>query len=114
MFMVPYHSYSVEVYDPLHDVWMVLVPMNGPRAGHSSVVTKRGTILVFGGWTDFKGNGHPNVVKSIDTMEEYNPLTNTWSILNNRLPQPKCGFAHRYLQATDVLLPRNTDCISTI
>ena len=64
---------AVEEYDPVTDIWTQKADMpelRGWIANHSPAVN--GKIYVVGGWTKHLGAGLP-------TLEEYDPLTDTWT-----------------------------------
>ena len=65
---------TLEVYDPVTDTWATKSPIPTSRWG-SAAATANGNIYVFGG-----GESYPAPVTSIyKTVEEYNPVTDTWT-----------------------------------
>src|SRR5262249_50093446 len=73
---------SVEAYDAKSDKWSIVAEMSTPRAG-ASAVSFSGLLYVFGG---LNGSVYLN------TMEEYNPKTNTWRLLPARMPTARYYF----------------------
>lgn len=69
---------SCELYDPVDRITEDVAPMNVPRSEFPSVVTPSGTVLVFGGLTGEAERG-----PCTSTIEEYDPATNTWSIVGS-------------------------------
>ena len=74
----------MEVFDVAAKTWSHGPDMPKASAGPGVVVYK-GKIYVFGGSEDgaFDKSGHRNV-------QEYNPATNSWKIVNSSAPQGKC------------------------
>ena len=59
---------SVERYDPRHDCWTMVCPMN-TRRKHLGCAVYNNMIYVVGGRDNFT---------ELSSAERYNPLTNTW------------------------------------
>jgi len=67
-----------EVYDPATNTWTTKAPMPTARF-RISAATVNGKIYVFGGGTGaVSGSGN-----RFDVVEEYNPITDTWTTKNN-------------------------------
>ena len=60
---------SAEVYDPVRSEWRDIRPLQGYRAGHTTV-TYEGVIYVFGGW---------NGVYNLNFVEKYDPEEGSWT-----------------------------------
>ena len=76
-------------YDPAADTWKALAPMPTTR-GSPVAVASGGKIYVIGGATMHPGSTETAVLptrphRSLGTVEEYNPATNTW---RERSPMP--------------------------
>lgn len=69
---------ACELYDPVNRTTIDAAPMNVPRSEFPSVVTPTGTVLVFGGLTGESERG-----PCTSAIEEYDPTTNTWSIVGS-------------------------------
>jgi hypothetical protein len=67
--MPPAHLSSVELYDPILDLWDGAASMRWPRAGHSATVLDDTTVLVVGG----NGPGGPS-----GAAEVYRARSDTW------------------------------------
>jgi N-acetylneuraminic acid mutarotase len=67
---------EVLVYDPASDTWSTVAPMSAGRFDLTASTTLDGRIVVFGGITR-DNPGDP--LRTIGTVEEYDPSTNTWS-----------------------------------
>lgn len=70
-------------YDPANDTWKALAPMSTKR-GSAVAATANGKIYVIGGAAVHPGSSEPALQparphRSVDTVEEYDPKTNTWS-----------------------------------
>ena len=70
-------------YDPTNDKWSALAPMPMKR-GSAVAATANGKIYVIGGAAVHPGSSEPALQptrphRSVDTVEEYDPKTNTWS-----------------------------------
>ena len=73
---------TIEIYDPVSDLWTFGTPMpTGRRA--MSVGTLNNRIQVIGGEVGVGGN-------AFDQNEEYNPITDTWRSLPS-IPTPRHG-----------------------
>jgi N-acetylneuraminic acid mutarotase len=64
---------SVECYDPATNTWTERAPMPQPRQGMAAALAADGRIYVVGGAESFQSS------VSLDTVEVYDPLTDTWS-----------------------------------
>lgn len=70
-------------YDPANDSWKELASMPTKR-GSAVAATANGKIYVIGGAALHPGSSEPSLQpthphRSVDTVEEYDPKTNTWS-----------------------------------
>ena len=74
-------------YDPTADAWAVLAQSLQPHRGGAALVMNN-KIIICGGWDDEVGT---------DTIEEYDPSTNTWTLLPVKLPVPL--FLHGIIHA---------------
>ena len=79
-------SPMVEEYDPLTDTWTAKTDMPTPRWLLSTSVVE-GKIYAIGG--SIRG-GNPNL--TVSTVEEYNPLTDTWT-LKTPMPTRRNSFS---------------------
>lgn len=61
---------SVQIYDPLNEIWFNAAPMLQVRARHAAVLLPDGRVLVLGGM----------VTAPTASAEFYSPATNTWSL----------------------------------
>ena len=78
-----------EVYDPATNKWQSREPMSVPR-NHAFSGVVNGKIYVIGGRT---GHGFILSATNTDVVEEYNPISNTWSAPKERMPTPRSGGA---------------------
>lgn len=67
---------TVSVYDPSNDGWQTAAAMSTSRA-MPGVAVYNNMIYVFGGY-------HPTSV--LNSVEVYDPITNTWTIKSNNMP----------------------------
>lgn len=69
---VPIALESAEIWDSITNKFTLVAPMNSRRARHTATLLKNGNVVVTGGY-----NG------SIETnsMEVYDPIANTWTLL---------------------------------
>lgn len=67
---------SVDIFDPLTQVVTPAAPMTVGRAQFASVLTSRGTILVFGGMSMGSPRG-----ACTDRIEEYDPVADQWTVV---------------------------------
>ncbi len=74
-----YPTRMVEEYDPSTDTWTRKADMNSPRAWPAAVAASNGRIYVTGG-ADLPIDGQHHW---IDTVEEYDPETDTWTSMMN-------------------------------
>jgi N-acetylneuraminic acid mutarotase len=70
-------------YDPANDNWKALAPMPSKR-GSAVAATVNGKMYVIGGAAVHPGSNEPALHparphRSVGTVEEYDPTTNTWS-----------------------------------
>lgn len=71
-------------YDPSNDSWRALAPMSSKR-GSAVAATVNGKIYVIGGAAPHPGSSETALYparphRSVDTVEEYDPQTNSWSV----------------------------------
>jgi len=78
-----------DVYDPATNKWESRAPMSVPR-NHAFSGVVSGKIYVIGGRT-----GHAFILSATNTdvVEEYNPVSNTWSMPKERMPTARSGGA---------------------
>jgi hypothetical protein len=69
---------SCEIYDPATNTFAPVAPLNGPRAGHAAATLPDGRVMVVGGTTNFT-DITTAATGSLNTVEIYNPVTNTWA-----------------------------------
>ena len=78
-----------DVYDPATNKWQSREPMSVPR-NHAFSGVVNGKIYVIGGRT---GHGFILSATNTDVVEEYNPVSNTWSGPKDRMPTARSGGA---------------------
>ena len=78
-----------DVYDPATNKWQSREPMSVPR-NHAFGAAVNGKIYVIGGRT---GHGFILSATNTDVVEEYNPVSNSWSAPKERMPTPRSGGA---------------------
>src|ERR1700686_2736927 len=78
-----------DVYDPAKNKWESRTPMSVAR-NHAFGAAVNGKIYVIGGRT-----GHAFILSATNTdvVEEYNPVSNSWSAPKERMPTPRSGGA---------------------
>jgi N-acetylneuraminic acid mutarotase len=76
-----------EMYDPASDTWTSRSPMPTTR-NHAFSGAVNGKIYVIGGRL---GAGNIPVTTNVDTVEEYDPATNLWGPIKERMPTPRSG-----------------------
>jgi N-acetylneuraminic acid mutarotase len=78
-----------DVYDPATNKWESRTPMSVAR-NHAFGAAVNGKIYVIGGRT-----GHAFILSATNTdvVEEYNPISNSWSAPKERMPTPRSGGA---------------------
>jgi N-acetylneuraminic acid mutarotase len=78
-----------DVYDPATKKWESRTPMSVAR-NHAFGGAVNGKIYVIGGRT-----GHAFILSATNTdvVEEYNPVSNSWSAPKERMPTPRSGGA---------------------
>ena len=69
---------SCEIYNPATNTFAAVAPLNGPRAGHAAATLPDGRVMVVGGTTNFT-DITTAATGSLNTVEIYNPATNTWA-----------------------------------
>ena len=81
-----------EMYDPATNTWTARSPMPTSR-NHAYAGVVNGKIYVIGGRIGSGMIGGPNMTGAtdIDIVEEYDPATNLWSTLKQRMPTPRSG-----------------------
>ena len=76
-----------EMYDPATNTWTERSPMPTARDhAYSGVVN--GKIYVIGGRI---GAGNVPATSNIDVVEEYDPATDLWGVVKQRMPTPRSG-----------------------
>jgi N-acetylneuraminic acid mutarotase len=78
-----------DVYDPATNKWESLKPMSVAR-NHAFGGAVNGKIYVIGGRT---GHGFILSATNTDVVEEYSPVSDTWSAPKERMPTPRSGGA---------------------
>jgi N-acetylneuraminic acid mutarotase len=78
-----------QVYDPATNKWETRNAMSVPR-NHAFSGVVNGKIYVIGGRT---GHGFILSATNTDVVEEYNPVSNTWSVPKERMPTARSGGA---------------------
>jgi N-acetylneuraminic acid mutarotase len=76
-----------EVYDPATNKWETRTPMSVPR-NHAFSAAVNGKIYVIGGRT-----GHAFILSATNTdvVEEYDPVSDSWSAPKERMPTARSG-----------------------
>jgi len=67
---------TVEAYSPASDTWTAVAPLPGARTELAAATGHDGRIYAIGGWTGSAGSG-----AIYNTVEAYNPISNTWTTL---------------------------------
>lgn len=67
---------SAEIFDPRTGAWSIAAPMSVQRARHTATVLRDGEVLVTGGATTY----HGETGSVTDTVEIYNPRSDSWRI----------------------------------
>ena len=80
---------TFEVYDPATDTWATLAPMQVARLS-PGIATDGAAIYVYGGVTDLG-----DVFSTLDSVERYDPATDTWSFLDS-MAQSTGGMVAAY------------------
>jgi N-acetylneuraminic acid mutarotase len=78
-----------QVYDPATNTWESRNAMSVPR-NHAFSGVVNGKIYVIGGRT---GHGFILTATNTDVVEEYNPVSDTWSLPKERMPTARSGGA---------------------
>lgn len=65
---------SVEIYDPVTDMWKITDSLGDGRAAHTATLLPDGTVLVAGGRASYAG-------PALASAEIYDPISETWSTL---------------------------------
>ena len=78
-----------DVYDPATNKWESRKPMSVPR-NHAFGGVVNGKIYVIGGRT---GHGFILSATNTDVVEEYNPISDSWSVPKERMPTARSGGA---------------------
>lgn len=69
---------TCEIYDPVANTFTAVASLAGPRAGHAAATLADGRVLVAGGTTNFT-DLTTAITSVLNTVEIYNPATNTWA-----------------------------------
>jgi N-acetylneuraminic acid mutarotase len=93
---LPFSS-ALERYDPIADSWTSLRPMTTGR-GNPGVVAASGRITVVGGGGGVVGSG-----TALQSVEEYNPLTDVWTPSDPPLPVGRGSLSAEHGQGNTVL-----------
>lgn len=80
---------SVHVYNPAIDTWKEVAPLPVPK-GHvtANVLERNGRVIVISGIANGDGSRCPGCGEVVATIEEYDPATDTWTVLTP-LPKPR-------------------------
>ena len=81
-----------EMYDPATNTWTERSPMPTARNHAFSGVVCNSKIYVIGGRI---GAGNIPATTNIDVVEEYDPATNLWGVVKDRMPTARSGGARR-------------------
>jgi len=76
-----------QMYDPATNTWTERSPMPTAR-NHAFSGVVNGKIYVIGGRI---GAGNIPATTNIDVVEEYDPATNLWGVVKQRMPTPRSG-----------------------
>ena len=76
-----------QMYDPATNTWTDRSPMPTAR-NHAFSGVVNGKIYVIGGRI---GAGNIPATTNIDVVEEYDPATNLWGVVKQRMPTPRSG-----------------------
>lgn len=98
---------TLYVYDPAANTWTQKASMNYARYGHGSAVAN-GKIYVFGGSSNVAFPNGAVPLSSGQTVEAYDPSTNTWAVVNDSGFTPRvylgaatwCGVMYMFGGAT--------------
>ncbi len=93
---------SVKVYDPVMDIWSSAADTNIARNSPGAAVLN-GKIYLFGGY-DSQWNRH-------NSIEEYDPVTNQWTLISSYLP---CPIDSRYLSTGNKIYALGTDNLNQV
>jgi N-acetylneuraminic acid mutarotase len=74
----------VQCFNPNNGTWSQVQPLNSPRFS-AAAAAAGGKIYIFGGMDD-----QANILTSV---EEYDPATNKWTVLNEPMPTPRYNLA---------------------
>jgi N-acetylneuraminic acid mutarotase len=88
-------SKTMECYDPKTNKWEYKKPLNRERMVFAAVTGKDDKIYVFGGAAGMSDDPNTPI---LDTVEVYNPGTDSWS---SRKPMPTPRFDHAAVLAAD-------------
>ncbi len=69
---------ACEIYDPIANTFTQVASLLGPRAGHAAATLPDGRVMVAGGTTNFTDLATA-ITGVLNTVELYNPVTNTWA-----------------------------------
>ena len=90
-------SKALERYDPNTDTWTELSPMSTGR-GNPGVVAANGRIIVVGGAGGVQGNA-----TGLQSVEEYDPLTDSWAPSPQPLPGGRGSLSAERGQGNTIL-----------
>lgn len=80
---------TVEEYDPATNTWTTKANMPTPRQNLSVTAASNGKVYAIG------GEVHHDPASAFNTVEEYDPATNTWTTKAN-MPTPRGWFGSAY------------------
>jgi len=80
---------TVEEYDPAINTWRARSPMPTPR-NHAAAGVVNNKVYVIGGRI---GAAFISVGSNTDVVEEYDPATDQWGVIRERMPTPRSAMA---------------------
>jgi hypothetical protein len=98
---------TVEIYDPDTESLSPAANMNSPRSGHSAILLNNGKVLVSGGlltYVDASPSFGTVLNTAQDTVELYDPVADTWTLLPVTMQEKSAGHTMSLLKSGDVLI----------
>ncbi|WNG23646.1 hypothetical protein F0U62_06090 [Cystobacter fuscus] len=96
-----YWRHTAEVYDKAKGTWSSGDSMSVPRGNHTATLLESGKVLVVGG--DTTDGSQPEAPLQTDSVDLYDPATNTWSPAAS-LFMPRAGHTATLLYSGKVLV----------
>ena len=87
---------ACEIFSTATNDWAIAASVNTPRSGYGFAVLQDGRCAIFGG-TDVDGN-------VLDTIEIYDPASDTWTLLNYPMRYARTGLRACLLNDGSVLV----------